>query len=615
MKQVSFRRLIVRDFKSFKGEHELALDRVVGLHFVRGRNRDEPRLGSNGSGKSSLWDALCWCLYGRTIKGLRNPDIKPWRGSSKTLVRVVVRVDGDKHTIERTVYPNRLFIDGDDVGPEAVVKLVGMTFEIMTNTIILGQGGELFFDVKPAAKLQLLSDAKQLERWDARSKVASRRTDELDKELNEIKSELAGFKASASEIKAGLEDLSSQAVLWDEQNAQRDREGDRFTRKNERRLEVLQREVDGFDLKYDGAMTEVKACERHVRQLAEDVRTSEERLAQVRAERHTTKQLISRLGRDMRTLAKVRECPTCGQPVNRSNLRNHHNELESQLAESVQRLSSLKTKPIKTALATATTNLQRAEQTLVQFHEKADAAIRQQSKLNPELAALKEKFATYARQKRDRAVEINPHTNQMLKLKKRLRRVRRDIDDAKVDRASCSRELERTKFWIRGFKDIKLHLIEELLQELELATAAMLEEVGLVGWSVKYAIERETRKGTSVRGINVMIGSPRSTRLVRWESWSGGEGQRLRVVGALALASVLLNHAGVDPNVEVLDEPTQHLSDEGVHDLCEFLADRARMMERTIYYCDHQSVDSVHFKSTIVVRRDAQGSRVVRGAT
>jgi energy-coupling factor transporter ATP-binding protein EcfA2 len=78
----------------------------------------------------------------------------------------------------------------------------------------------------------------------------------------------------------------------------------------------------------------------------------------------------------------------------------------------------------------------------------------------------------------------------------------------------------------------------------------------------------------------------------------------------MALSEVLLGHAGIEPNVEVYDEPAHFLSPEGVRDLVELLADRARQLQRTIFYIDHQAVESTRFASVIEVVRDKHGVQI-----
>jgi ABC-type multidrug transport system ATPase subunit len=57
-----------------------------------------------------------------------------------------------------------------------------------------------------------------------------------------------------------------------------------------------------------------------------------------------------------------------------------------------------------------------------------------------------------------------------------------------------------------------------------------------------------------------------------------------------------------------LDEPTQHLSDIGVNDLNDYLAERARQLKRCIFYIDHASVESSKFASVLTIEKGEVGS-------
>lgn len=608
MKSLKFLHLLIQDFKSFLGEHQLKLDLSLGVWFIRGLNKAERALGSNGSGKSSLWDALCWCLYGVTPGGLRNPDVRPWRGANgRTKVSLILMVGKERHVISRTASPNSLKLNGKDVGPEAIEKLLGMTFEVMTNTIILGQGRPLFFDLKPAEKMDMLTEVKQLDRWDGRSIQAGARARELEAELATVEGELTGLSSGTEQIEEGLAAVAKEEAQWRKDNERQVRSRDKAIRIATKKLARLDSQIATADLRYDGAMTEVRACETQVSKLGLEVSNLRSKLTQRQQNRAAIKHTISQFKERLKKLAVATRCPTCGQAVIQHNFASHRKELKDGLATWEVKLADLKTKALKKMLDTAGSNLAHEKKYLDSFHAKADGAMSTLKSKQGQAADLRAELASLRRIER-----TNPHTQLLRDARKRLRQMKEDLEDATIEKQSIERELVRAKFWVKGFRDIKLHVIEELLQELEITTAGMLEEVGLVGWEIKYLIERTTKKGKVHPGLTILIKSPRSKGLVKWESWSGGEGQRLRIVGALSLASVLLNHAGVEPSIEVLDEPTQHLSDEGVYDLCDFLVDRAKRTGRTIFYADQQSVDSARFAGTITVRRGKGGSTVKR---
>jgi DNA repair exonuclease SbcCD ATPase subunit len=164
------------------------------------------------------------------------------------------------------------------------------------------------------------------------------------------------------------------------------------------------------------------------------------------------------------------------------------------------------------------------------------------------------------------------------------------------------------KYWIDGFKQIRLYLLQEMLEELTEVTQNILPDVGLAGWIVEYDIERETKSGSIATGLNVRILKPGMSKPVKWEAWSGGENQRLLIVGAIALADVLLRHAGIECDMLVLDEPTRHMSREGVNDLVEHLIELGR--DRQIFYVDHQVVESNRFAHVLTITKDGEGSHI-----
>src|SRR5882724_1677285 len=106
--KLGFLTILIKNFKTIRSM-QFNFDRPVGVHLVCGDNRVNKRLGSNGAGKSSIFDALCFCLYGKTPDGKRGPDLIPWSGGDTIDVAVLTN---DRHAIRRTHSPNKLSYDG-----------------------------------------------------------------------------------------------------------------------------------------------------------------------------------------------------------------------------------------------------------------------------------------------------------------------------------------------------------------------------------------------------------------------------------------------------------------------------------------------------------------------
>ena len=120
---IIFDRLHIESFMSI-GEADIDLHRE-GYTLIEGINNCvEDSASSNGSGKSSIWEALVWCLTGETIRGTTN--IENMFCDSGTVVRCEFRVNEHTYMIERMQNRSglksflRFFVDGTDASGKGV---------------------------------------------------------------------------------------------------------------------------------------------------------------------------------------------------------------------------------------------------------------------------------------------------------------------------------------------------------------------------------------------------------------------------------------------------------------------------------------------------------------
>lgn len=609
-----FTSVSIKRFKSFDDQVTLDLS-TIGLHFVRGRNEVEPRLGPNGAGKSSIFDALCWCLYGRTPSGLRNTDVKPWAGSGQTVVGIRLVVDGVERTVQRTAGPNSFAVDGTEVAYTDASTVIGLSYEVFINTVLLAQAQPLFFDLQPRDKMALFVDVLALDRWEALSDKAADRVKQLERAQSEAKGELLGSQDHLNRTETLLVQTQKRSGEWDTEHKAKIAAGRATLTTDTNLLAKIEPKLAAADILYDGAAMEWKGIDRTRTELRGKVSAARKPhqtalLAQGLIE-HTIATLETTLAVD-----KPTKCPSCGQSLTKAALA----MIEEHLAESRATLAKAKADSIANAktINKAKANLDAAEKaetvfmaSVAELERRMDEAGREVRVLQPEVERLRARMVQANDNLSRLEEETNPYRDPVTTYRKERDSLKIKIDDLTEELAKHERTIERTRFWVKGFKDVRLYVIGEVLAELELTTNALLEEVGLVGWSIVFAVEKETKSGTTSRGLSVLIQSPSSGSPARWEAWSGGEGQRLRLIGALALSEVLLNHAGVQTSLEVLDEPTRHLSGEGVRELVDYLATRAQQLGRATFYIDHNTIESMQFASTITVVKGTKGSTIV----
>ncbi len=208
--------------------------------------------------------------------------------------------------------------------------------------------------------------------------------------------------------------------------------------------------------------------------------------------------------------------------------------------------------------------------------------------------------------------EINPYTSMYEENKNKLNVLKRQLLYKKESLQNTVKDFEIYKYWIKGFKDIKLLLTEDALKEFEIEINNNLTKLGLsTDWSIKLGINSENKSGSIKKGFSVLIISPLNDSPVPFECYSGGEGQRIRLSVTMGLVDFIKNRRGVRSNILILDEPTQFLSEGGIEDLIDFLREKAKEDNLKIFLIDHRNLNTYgQFSGVLTVIKDLSGSRI-----
>jgi DNA repair exonuclease SbcCD ATPase subunit len=115
-----------------------------GFVLVSGWNEDLDR--ANGAGKSSLFQSVCWAIYGKIPRDVKVEEIIR-RGQKVCYVEVEFEVRGEKYTVRRE-RPNKLILTSSEKSPadtktlQAYIEnLIGLTYEQFLTTSYFPQGG------------------------------------------------------------------------------------------------------------------------------------------------------------------------------------------------------------------------------------------------------------------------------------------------------------------------------------------------------------------------------------------------------------------------------------------------------------------------------------------
>lgn len=609
-----FDKLHIERFKAYREPATLKLDRMgLGLWYVSGLNEVSRRLGSNGSGKSTIWDAICWVLYGRTVKGHRTPDLINWATGESPDVTVTVATGLDSkavkvHDIQRTGKANGLKLNGKTVTQERIDDLIGLPFAAFLHSLILGQGKPLFFDLTPTGKMDVLSEAFDLDRWDDRIAAAKKRTDKYERQWLECDVELNAAQKATDDAYDQRDELQKKADAWrlEQDNLKATRADEKL--KLEQWLKESQARLGDADLAYDGAETELRASERALDTAKETARPIMAARAKATATFDACSDAERKAQRNRNELVDADNCPACGQRLDRNAIARHREELDKACDEAEDALQEARVAMYAAIDADeAAANLEKGHtQDIRKFRETSNTAVDERTRAQNRCNELRAELNAMNDRLDEGDAQLNPYADLIVAERKKIKDGQRNENELKAELKTIDRKRNNNRYWVEGFKLLRLQLIDDTLAELEAVTQTLLASVGLEEWEVNYAIEKENKSGTTKPGLNVSIYQPEYDQAINWDLFSGGEGQRLRLVGAVALAEVLLRRAGIECDFLVLDEPTRHLSPEGVRDTIDFLFDRARRQQ--VFYTDHQAVETNRFAGVVKVRRTRAGA-------
>jgi len=611
VKNLLIKSIDIEGFKSYTKKQTLDFTKYDKLIFVTGENKIEPELSANGVGKSSLFEAVSWVLFGKTSTNLKAGDVKNWDTNRPCEVTLSFEKNGTTYTLCRTWNPNTLLLNGEVVSQTDLEILIGLNFESFSYSVFISQFGEKFVDFTPSEKMKVFSQimGKSLTMWDKFSEVSKAKKEDLNDEL--VKLQLNCSKKSG-EISA-LEGLNYDTLISE------------FEEEREIELEKLNSEIEKL-LKTTTPIHTAKELLEDINitisNLKEKLVSEQDNLSLINDKINTHKSTITNfefvLKNNTKTIKQLSTldsiCPICLQKTNKelldeaiSNLNKENTQLKQEVSTTQTHLDLLNIgyKSCKAIIVDLEKQINTKQSELVNISKKITELEVLEKNTNTNIARLKQNIL-------DLIDAPNPYIKQKQENSRNIDILRQELLQLENTLLSIKDDFEIYKYWVTGFKEIKLLLTAEALLEFEIEVNNNLQKLGLRDWKVKLDIDSETKSGTVKKGFTVLVQSPLNKSLVPFECWSGGEAQRLRLAISLGLVDFVRNRSIEPCNILIMDEPTQFLSDTGIDDLLIALRDKAMSDGISIFLIDHRNLKtSGVFENMINLIKDENGTIIL----
>lgn len=594
MRRVSLLSVEMMGFKCFRDPIKVKLSPGPGFKSLTGDNQAEPSLGANGAGKSSFLDAIFFCLYGTGLKGQKasalttwHADIRPW---VKTIWKMRRTDERGFHIveIERAGSPDKLLLNGQPASQEDVDRIMGLTKVRFRHAIIFGQNVEFFAQLSTPDRSALMEEVCDLSLWQRAADEAADEERKRKAEADEHTREILRFETRLESLPS-LKKLRAELEQWRSNHAAEIAQAKKASR-----------EAKGEEEALASALQELPEPQHADK--------AEGRLKEARAHRRETEDWVREITRVLKEkeealvhLTMNPTCPTCKQDWPDAGAR------MEQLTIEIRRTKKLQAKNAS-ALEAATAAEEEIELALTEARQAHEKLITKAAEMRGALSAQKRLAASL----KARLAEIEGQDD--AKLLEEIESVRRNrahykaqIDERTLAKQKAEGKAQLAGYWKSTFKQVRLFQMKRVLQHLELEIEAAMNSLGLRGWKIGLATETETKSGTFKHGVQIQVTSPKAS--APWESWSGGEGQRLTLAIAIGFSNLVQRMAGVRYSFEFWDEPSAWLSAEGIEDMVATLRERAEREKLSLWLVDHRSLGDA-FDETWVIRKDEETAYV-----
>ncbi len=623
-----------------------------GLVLIQGDNRDDSSAKSNGAGKSSLPDAISWCLWGETARGAKGDDVVRTNfdaasGEHKmvrnTRVQVVL-IDGDhvyevtrhrKHkagkntlTLEQTAPTAVTLTKGTDKLTQVEVeRILGCSQEVFNAAIYAAQ--ERMPDLpsltdKPLKVL--VEEAAGITVLERCNEVARKRLADVNNLLETAQRAVDARADEIARLDEDIERLGEESKRWGDAQQEKIRDEKIKVRAAKDEYDIAQREIDTLDpkkIEADIAAIEAKIAgvkgeraqqdelSRIASKKASEVSIAEHEVTRIKNDARSAKAKLDRIDSVVGT-----NCGECGKEY-------CEHDIETAKAAATEKLREF---------LTALRDAQKKHGACVESAQSAQEALRAFTASMTDLTATSAPLGALRASLRDVDQLEAKKTVAQRELRQRLKRIEelkaeKNPFEAILETKTTSREkaakeledLEATYKMIEadamliaravmvfGPAGVRAHILDTVTPFLNARTAHYLATLADGNISATWSTLTRTAKGELRERFAIDVQHARggsSFALI-----SGGEKRKVRLACALALQDMVASRATKPIDLFIGDEIDDALDVAGLERLMVILEEKAR--ERgTVLVISHNDLND-WIRESVTVIKEGGKSRV-----
>ena len=617
------------------GEAKLPLS-DQGLVLIKGVNHDTNAADSVGSGKSTVFKALSWCLYGQIVRDGKVTDVIR-RGTKRAIVTTTFFDDelDEEYAVIRKRTPSQTILTLKTGGKSTtkrktaetqikIDEIIGLDWHAFRNSVLYGQNDTGRFadaDTTDTERKTVLKTILRLSVFDRALKLTR-------DELSEAKESVEDAEAATDRLGERFDDALRGLVLQRKRQNTWEREHDEEIEEARAALDV--EADDKANRKLAKKLPKLEALETRLVEIVDTLPavheaydTAIEKRDVARAEVDKWKgHLVTveanhdRLFGQVKTLVHAHLCPTCGANVKKSKSAKAHIRSMMELLDSFEiservHHQNIERAQVVLAATNAVVNGQQAEMNEIRDYLSKLRDIRERLEVAREAsqaAALSDERAKAAQDALEALEEAeNPYAEELARLDAQLEGIRVEVIEIGKEEDKAKEVLTPLIFWERAFSNRGLPslVLDSVVPIIAERANLYLETLADGDITISLSAETELKKG----GMKDEICLIADIEGLKDVGPSGGQERKISVAIDLALMDLVAEREGAQLDLLILDEVLDGLDGEGKARVVELLRE-LRQDRGSIFVISHDAQVQESFERVINVVKEGQVARL-----
>jgi DNA repair exonuclease SbcCD ATPase subunit len=536
-------------------------------------------VGTNGSGKSTMLDALCFGLFGKPFRGINKPNLVNSINNRDAVVEVEFSIGNKEFKIVRGIKPNNFEIYQDKVllNQDAAVRdyqdylerfILKLNYKSFTQIVILGSASFTpFMQLSAADRRAIIEDLLDIQIFSTMNSL--------------IKERLANNKDLTVEKKNDISLLMQKYQLKKEHQDKLNQDNEAKVKEYEEEI-LLHRETIRT---LSGEVDDLERSKQTLTDICSKIPENEKKITALKKIESQIEGKISKVGTDRSFYEHNADCPTCRQAIT--------------LGFKEEQLKELHTK--EEELAGGLTELQ----TKITEQEGVIAELRENEK---ELSNVRIQLATTQ-------TSIKGLNDSITKLEKQIKQIQQpkeNIDENELD--AIKKEVEQAQGELKQLLDDKAYydVASSLLKDTGIKTNIIKQYLPVINKLVnKYLTSMDFFVNFNLDESFKETIKSRHRDEFSYHNFSEGEKQRIDMALMLTWRAVAKLKNSTNTNLLILDEVfDSSLDTSGTEDLMKILHS---LEDANLFVISHKGdILQDKFSNTIRFEKVKNFSRIVK---